>query len=171
MDSDPVAISVTYHKTSRLASTFLNDMLYMAIYVPEKEPAFSRALIDTPELRKYKENFGSRQLDLAIEARLGKEKIGLVWGRVFSAVRPSYGFISEDIPEISMAVKPDFRRRGVGSYLLAKIASDYQKKGVRAISLSVDHRNPARELYKRFGFEYFSKEGSSITMVKHLVQR
>ncbi len=141
----------------------------MALYVPEGESPFPRSILENPEIKKYFENFGSGLLDLAVLARSVNERVGLIWGRTYSSKRPSYGFISEDIPEISMAVLPMFRNQGIGTELLEEIFSLYTEKGIKAISLSVDKRNPVRRLYERLGFELFYLHGTSVTMVKHLL--
>ncbi len=141
----------------------------MALFVPEGESPFPRSILEKPEIKKYYEAFGSGLLDLAVLARSGNQRVGLIWGRTYSSERPSYGFISEDIPEISMAVQTTFRNQGIGTALLNEILSLYTEKGVKAISLSVDKRNPVRRLYKRLGFELFSEKGTSVTMVKHLL--
>lgn len=142
----------------------------MALYVPKDEPPFPKTILEKPEIKRYIENFGTRLNDLAVVARSGKDKVGLIWGRTYSSLRPGYGFISEYIPEISMAVKPEHRNRGYGKLLMEELENHYRKKGIKAISLSVDKRNPARHLYERHGFGLFSEAGTSLTMVKHLTR-
>ena len=159
---------ISFKRTKKVGPSFLRDMLYMALYVPPNEASFPYSIIDEPELSKYFENFGARCQDTAIIASAENESIGIVWARFYSRLSPGYGFISEDIPEITLAVKPAYRNRGVGSELLAKICEYYEENRVSAISLSVDHRSPAKQLYVRNGFEYFSEKGTSMTMVKHL---
>ena len=168
MDTKDPKTTIKYKRTKKVARSFLRDMLYMALYVPKNKPSFPFSIIDNPELRKYFENFGSRRRDKAIIAIREKEFIGIVWGRLYSSSRPGYGFISEDIPEITLAVKPQYRNQGIGSALLSEICDYYKGKSTTAISLSVDKRSPAKALYKRAGFEYFSEKGNSVTMVKHL---
>lgn len=161
-------ITISFKRTNKVSRSFLRDMLYMALYVAADEPPFPISVLDKPDLRKYFENFGARDKDMAVIASEDKETIGIVWGRLYSSLRPSYGFISEDIPEITLAVQPAYRNRGIGSELLNRICGYYKKKKVTAISLSVDKRSPARKLYERNGFEHFSEKENSITMVKHL---
>ena len=146
----------------------LREMLYLALYVPAGQKAFPRAILDRPEIAKYYKNFGSRKLDVSIVAKIADQQLGLIWGRSLPANNPGYGFVAEDIPEIGMSVLSEFRNRAIGSSLLKEITELYSEMGVRAISLSVDHRNPARKLYDRFGFEIHSRHGSSWTMIKYL---
>ncbi len=69
--------------------------------------------------------------------------------RRFRALRPGYGFLSEDIPELTIAVVPGHRGCGVGSALLDAICCLVKAP---AVSLSCDPRNPALRLYVRKGF-------------------
>jgi ribosomal-protein-alanine N-acetyltransferase len=51
-------------------------------------------------------------------------------------------------------VVPEARRRGVGRELVRKALFEAKAAGVPSVGLSVDDRNaPARELYRRLGFE------------------
>ncbi len=140
----------------------------MALYIPEGETPFHPDILEKPELRISYQNFGNRKGDLAVAAQKGKEIIGLIWGRLHTATNPGYGFISEEYPEIGMAVKPGYRKRGIGRQLLMEIESCYLREGVRAISLSVDKRNPARNLYGRTGYETYAEKGTALTLVKYL---
>ena len=140
----------------------------MAIYVPEGNPEIPRSILKSPELKKYFEEFGKREGDLALVAEMEAKAIGIIWGRLFTKKEPGYGFISEDIPEISLAVIPAYRNHGIGTRLLEEIARYYRSEKYKAISLSVDKRSPAQKLYKREGYEFYSEEGTSETMILHL---
>jgi ribosomal protein S18 acetylase RimI-like enzyme len=53
-----------------------------------------------------------------------------------------------------VGVVPEARRRGVGTELVRKALFEAKAAGVPYVALSVDDRNaPARELYRRLGFE------------------
>lgn len=59
--------------------------------------------------------------------------------------------INNDIPELAIALLPNFRRLGIGTKLLKQtliIAQNY----FAAISLSIRADNPALRLYQRIGF-------------------
>ena len=62
-----------------------------------------------------------------------------------------YGYISDTIPELAIAVLPDYRGRGVGTDLLTEILS-VAKNTFSAVSLSVRADNPVVRLYERQGF-------------------
>jgi GNAT superfamily N-acetyltransferase len=145
-----------FRLSSRADPAFLAEMLYEAVNWrddgAEERPPLDE-LLTRPELRRYVENWG-RKGDVAIVAldRLD-EPVGAAWYRLFDADNPGYGFVADDIPEISIAVYPECRGRRVGSLLLGTLVSRARGDGYRAISLSVAVANPARRMYVRHGFE------------------
>jgi GNAT superfamily N-acetyltransferase len=95
------------------------------------------------------------------------EPIGAAWARSFDTDDPGYGFVADDVPEISIAVATAFRGQGVGTRLLAALITEARGRGHKALSLSVEDGNPARALYERAGFVRHSRTGNSDTMVHH----
>jgi GNAT superfamily N-acetyltransferase len=59
------------------------------------------------------------------------EPIGAAWARSFTADDPGYGFIAEDVPEISMAVVTALRGHGVGTRLLAALLREARERTTR----------------------------------------
>ena len=52
-----------------------------------------------------------------------------------------------------MAVSPEFRRNGLGTYLMASVLETARDRGVKTMYLEVrDSNETAVELYRRFGF-------------------
>nr|WP_299338046.1 GNAT family N-acetyltransferase [Allomuricauda sp.] len=147
---------------------FLKEMLYEALFVPEGQPRFPKSILDEPEIKKYIENWNQEKHDLAIVAVHEKELIGTTWGRRFKAEKKGYGYVDEGTPEISMAVKDEFRNKGVGTALLNHIETEYSRKGIEKLSLSVDKLNPAKNLYERCGYRFFEEQETAITMVKKI---
>jgi GNAT superfamily N-acetyltransferase len=165
-----------FRLSSRADPAFLAEMLYEAVNWrddgAEERPPLDE-LLARPELRRYVENWG-RKGDVAIVAldRLD-EPIGAAWYRLFESDSPGYGFVADDIPEISIAVYPECRGQRVGSLLLGTLVSRARGDGYRAISLSVAVANPARRMYVRHGFEPSTSTedadaDGSITMVLEL---
>jgi|UPI0004B9695E GNAT superfamily N-acetyltransferase len=74
-------------------------------------------------------------------------------------------------PELGMAIQPEYRGQGIGSKLLRTMLEELKNNGVGAVSLSVDHRNPAIRLYSRFGFLPVRRDGTSITMKAELQKK
>ena len=144
---------------------FLWEMLYQALFVPEGAEPLPREIVKQPEIARYVAEWG-RSGDrgfIAIEEGEGKA-IGAVWERRFSASEKGYGFVAEGIPELSIAILPGYRNRGIGTALLERLIGE--KRGDRAgVSLSVSAENPAIRLYRRLGFREVEVDGSSVIMV------
>lgn len=81
-----------------------------------------------------------------------RRPIGVVWLCHFDDADPGYGYVGDDIPELSIWVDSDHRGGGIGSALLAGIIARAEIADLAGISLSVEMGNPARRLYERFGF-------------------
>ncbi|MDT0346468.1 GNAT family N-acetyltransferase [Streptomyces litchfieldiae] len=96
------------------------------------------------------------------------ERAGAAWARLMPADDPGYGFVAPDVPEITIAVAPEYRGRGVGRALLDALLAAAADAGLTRLSLSVDDGNPARRLYRSRGFTKVGREGDSDTMLLHL---
>lgn len=150
---------------------FLWEMLYQAIYVPAGADPLPRGILDHPKVSHYLEDFPARTGDVGWIAEVDGQAIGAVWCRRMPASDPGYGFVGPDIPELTIAVGPMHRGHGVGSALLRTMLAYGRTHDWPAVSLSVDHRNPARHLYGRFGFQRVASnrpEEYGWTMVKQL---
>jgi ribosomal protein S18 acetylase RimI-like enzyme len=160
-----------FRLVTRAEPAFLVEMLYEAVYWhddgQEERPPLD-AMITEPRNARYVEEWG-RAGDLAIIALDRQEEaIGAAWCRCFSADAPGYGFVAADVPELAIAVFPEFRRSGVGSLLLGALIARSRAAGTRAMSLSVARANPARALYERHGFVVTREEGTADTMLLDL---
>jgi GNAT superfamily N-acetyltransferase len=97
---------------------------------------------------------------LACEAPSGRD-VGVAWLRLWSRGSEGYGFVDTETPELSMAVRPEHRGRGIGTQLLDRLLAEADRS-YRAVSLSVSDGNPAVRLYQRLGFvAMFSVNGST----------
>ena len=93
--------------------------------------------------------------------------VGAAWYRTYPASNHGYGFVAEDVPELSIAVIASRRREGIGRQLLLELIDASVAQGYRALSLSVAENNPARGLYESVGFVLVDKQGHSCTMLRH----
>lgn len=80
------------------------------------------------------------------------EATGVVWVTRFPPEAPGYGFVRADVPELSVCVLPGYRGAGVGAGLVGAAVDEARRRGLPALSLSVEEGNPARRLYERSGF-------------------
>ena len=160
-----------FRLSTRADPAFLAEMLYEAVNWrddgAEERPPFEAQLAQ-PELRRYVDGWG-RKGDVAVVAldRVD-EPVGAAWYRTFSAAAPGYGYVADDVPEVSIAVYPEFRGRHVGTLLLGALVARAERDRVRALSLSVNRENPARRLYARLGFEVVGETDDTLTMLADL---
>ena len=146
---------------------FLREMLYEALFVPEGGKPFPRTALDLPEIARYLRAWG-RLGDIGLVAREGGVPVGAAWCRVFGQNDRGFGFVAEDVPELTVAVNRETRGRGIGTRLLKRLFAEARAAGYRDLSLSVDHRNRAVRLYRRLGFEVVAASGTSFTMTRAL---
>jgi ribosomal protein S18 acetylase RimI-like enzyme len=139
---------------------FLHDILYHAIYVPPDAQPPPRDIIHLPEITRYLVDFGKRVGDIGCVALADDERAGAAWVRLMRG----YGYVDDSTPELTIAVLPSFRGRGIGTLLLngliSQVAPHYGQ-----ISLSVTAGNPAQRLYERAGFREVRRDGESIIML------
>jgi ribosomal protein S18 acetylase RimI-like enzyme len=76
--------------------------------------------------------------------------------------------VDEHTPELSIAVVPSRRGKGLGDELLAGLLAQARRDGFKQVSLSVEPDNPALRLYERHGFQKVGESGESATMVATL---
>jgi len=61
--------------------------------------------------------------------------------------------VDENAPDLAIAIKSEYRGKGIGTQLLKNLIRTLKENDFTAISLSVDERNNALRLYKQLGFE------------------
>jgi ribosomal protein S18 acetylase RimI-like enzyme len=133
----------------------------------EERPSLE-TMLAVPENARYVDDWG-RAGDVALFALDRRdEPIGAVWMRRFSSNAPGYGYVADDVPELAIAVYPEFRSNKVGTLLLGSLIARADRDEVRAISLSVHPENPAKRLYIRHGFEVVADHGHALTLLLEL---
>ncbi len=143
---------------------FLWEMLYQAIYTPAGKEPPPRDILNKPEIAGYVSGWGRKGDSGFIALSHDGQLIGAVWIRLFGEANQAYGYVDDETPELSMAVLPECRGRGVGNALLVQILREAKASGYPAVSLSVDPDNPAIFLYNRHGFAVVGKRGTSVVM-------
>ena len=109
------------------------------------------AVHQSPALVRYLQNWG-RVGDRGWVAEVRSEVVGAAWVRCWPGSDKGYGYVADDVPELAIAVVPEYQGLGIGTRLLTAIKQDVQQNHYAAMSLSVRADNPAMQLYKRFGF-------------------
>jgi ribosomal protein S18 acetylase RimI-like enzyme len=148
--------------------TFLATMLgEAAVWRPDKPTPTGDQVLADPRYAMYLAGW-PRRGDYGLIAEQD-EPVGAAWYRTYTEACHGYGFISEDVPELSIAVIASHRNKGIGRRLLVDLIGASVAQGYAAVSLSVNHGNPARDLYESVGFVYVERHGSW-TMIRHAAQ-
>jgi ribosomal protein S18 acetylase RimI-like enzyme len=143
---------------------FLEQMLLEA-YNWDGQPRFTmERLTAEDQAWRYVDGW-MRPGDFGVVAEDGGP-IGAAWARLLTADRPGYGYVADDVPELSIGVAPEHRGRGVGRALLEELVRDAAQ--YRRLSLSVEPENRAAELYRSLGFRKVGRSGGSDTMLLEL---
>src|SRR4029434_962687 len=95
---------------------------YQALYVPAGEPSFPPEIVQQPELSRYVAGWG-RADDAGLGALLEEsfEPIGAVWIRLLQGAGRGYGYVDNATPELTIALRPAARGKGVGTQLLLEM--------------------------------------------------
>jgi len=129
---------------------FLWEMLYQALYVQPGQPPFPREILQEPDIACYVQGW-CRPGDWGLLACDGDAPVGAIWLRLWTGEEKGYGFVSPAIPELSIALLPDYRNKGLGARMIETVIS-MAKERYAGLSLSVVESSPARRLYERLGF-------------------
>lgn len=161
-----------HQKSIRLADSadysFLRQMLYAAIFIPEGEEIPSFSILDSPDLDKYLSGW-MKATDCGFIGEVEGEAVGAAWTRLFkNAAAGGYGFIDSDTPELCLAVNEQYRGIGIGTALMKALFNELRSRDCKKISLSVDKANRAVSLYKRLGFEVVKEQDTDFLMIKEL---
>jgi GNAT superfamily N-acetyltransferase len=155
-------LSFTLRNAGPADLEFLEEMLGWAASWRSAE--IDAELLAQPAVSRYVDGF-PREGDAGVvaEDELGRP-IGAAWYRFFTETEPGFGFVAPDIPELTVAVSPGSRNKGVGTALLHALVAEAQREGVFTISLSVEEGNSAVRIYERLGFRSVESRDGAMTM-------
>ena len=110
-------------------------------------------------VRKTKKDVSGQEKELQeslAEIKNGKEACFVVWdnGKVagFARIRKKKGRLSH-VGVLMLAIEKDYRRLGMGKYLLNKAVEEGKKVGVKIVRIEAFAINvPAIKLYEKLGF-------------------
>jgi GNAT superfamily N-acetyltransferase len=135
---------------------FMRDMLRHAYYARWGTEA------DVP-LERYVAGWG-RPGDTALVAIDEFQPVGAAWYRLFPQDEPGYGFVDENTPELTIAIVPSRRGKGLGEQLLTALLDQARAQGRAELSLSVEPDNPAIHLYEQHGFARVGERAGALVM-------
>jgi ribosomal protein S18 acetylase RimI-like enzyme len=149
---------------------FLAAMLgEAAVWRPDKPTPTADEVTADPRYAMYLAGW-PRRGDFGLVAEQ-EGPVGAAWSRTYTEMSHGHGFVAEDVPELSIAVIASRRREGIGRLLLVALIEASEVQGYAALSLSVNHRNPARRLYESVGFQPVGRpRESALTMIRHAAQ-
>jgi GNAT superfamily N-acetyltransferase len=162
-DNHSLLSNVTFRLATAHDEPILRDMLYLAVFVPPGGPPPDHSVVAQPEVALYVRGWGRIGDDGIIALESSGAHIGAAWLRLWSEHDHGYGFIDTRTPELSVAVRPDVRRCGIGTELLQRLLQRADE-WYDSVSLSVSVENPAVQLYQRLGFVSVTVNGASFTM-------
>jgi ribosomal protein S18 acetylase RimI-like enzyme len=149
--------------------TFLATMLgEAAVWRPDKPTPTAEQVLADERYALYLAGW-PRRGDCGVVAEQDGP-VGAAWYRTYTEANHGYGFIAEDVPELSIAVIASRRREAIGRRLVIDLIEASVAQGYVALSLSVAENNPARRLYASTGFVPVEKHGHTWTMVRQAAQ-
>ncbi len=105
--------------------------------------------LDRPSsLEQYEINYGSYNGDVGVYMIVSNKVVGGAWTRI---LENGFGHVDAETPELTFAVKPEFRNQGIGTSIMNQLFTEVSKV-FEQMSLSVGEKSPAVGLYKRLGF-------------------
>lgn len=147
---------------------FLAEMLAeAAAWRPGAQPLAPAEILVDPAIARYLRGW-PREGDEGMLAVEAGGPVGAAWYRLLRADDAGYGYVDDETPEITIAVRPAARGCGVGGRLLLSLLEVAAEHGLRQVSLSVEVDNPALRLYRRLGFQAVGVVGNARTMVRDL---
>lgn len=134
---------------------YLKEYLYKALFVPLGSQPYPKSIIVEPFIKPIYENWG-KDGDIGFVALdNSKIPIGMAWVRLYDNVNLPFGIIDATIPALTISIDENYRKMGIGSALMETLIDSAKEHGFKGISLSVDRRNYALKLYKKFGFRLY----------------
>ena len=146
----------------------LEDIMYEAIYHPDKSNPYPKDVIYLPQVRVYWDCWGKEKNDHCLVAVGDDEVAGAVWIRTFLGDIKGCGYIDEQTPEIAIALFSQYRNKGIGTQLMNDMIALMKRKGFSQVSLSITKGNPAITLYLRLGFNIIDKNAEDYIMLLNL---
>lgn len=146
----------------------LIDLLYQAIYQPDKENPIPRSVLQMPEIAVYITNFGADKDDACFVAEQQNRIIGGVWVRILSGSIKGFGNVDKHTPEFAISLFEPYRNRGIGSLLMKRMIAHLKEKQYKQASLSVNKENYALKLYQKLGFEIIRENEDDYLMLLNL---
>lgn len=96
------------------------ELLYYAAHLDKSD----KSLDDFPELNQYEEHFGSYDGDIGVYILADAKVAGAAWVRLLDKGK---AYINDTTPELTLAIKPDFKRKGIATSLIQQLCIETSK--------------------------------------------
>ncbi|WBB65202.1 N-acetyltransferase [Micromonospora sp. WMMD812] len=147
---------------------FLGDMLIEAMnWLPER--TWSREeIMAKPELAHYVTGWRQPGDFGSIAVNAADRPVGAAWCRYLTAADPGYGYVSDDVPELTIGVAESWRNRGVGRAAPARCPARGRRTWSAGGVVERGALNFAARLYASEGFRTVESFENADTMVAQL---
>ncbi|MDA0797864.1 MAG: GNAT family N-acetyltransferase [Chloroflexi bacterium] len=166
MQTDP---TISLRPTTIHDLSFLREMVYEAIHWADGDRPSIDETLARPAIAMLTDGWG-REGDwgLVAEADDGTP-IGAAWCRSWTADHHAFGYVADDIPEVSIALARGQRERGLGTMLLQALLNLARTNGLAKLSLAVEQTNlRAQHVYENLGFTRVETTAEDYIMVVNL---
>ena len=116
----------------------------MVPWSPEQRAAFVEFQFNAQD-KYYREKFALAQYSVIL---LDQTPVGRVY-----VLRDD-----QEIRILDITVLPEYRKRGIGSFLLTNLLEEGERSG-KAVQIYIESFNPSRALFERMGFSVVAEEG------------
>ena len=161
-------LETTLRPAVRADAEFLEAMLLEAVnWDPSRQPLSLHELLATPHLAHYVAGW-PQPGDVGVVAEIVDHPVGAAWVRRFSRSDPGFGYVADDVPELTVAVAPGHRADGIGTSLMHTVELAAAAAGYSSISLSTERANYAHRWYVALGYRVVGNDRHSDTLLKRL---
>jgi len=150
-------------------AAFMTMMLVAAMNWSDAHQLSSADLLADPQVWNYIADWPRADDHGLIAADQAGASLGACWLRYRPSSSRGFGFLAPDVPELTIGVRAEARRAGVGRALLRDTAKQAQARGTARLSLSVEQGNPAAHLYRSEGWRVVMSDVEADTMVLDLL--
>ena len=149
--------------------SFLKEILYEAVFwrIDDKRPSFEEGGT-YPGVVKSLADWGERDGDTAVVAAINEVPIGAAWYRYWTEDNYIRGYMDDNVPVLVIGVHQDYRHKGIGTMMIKWLTEQAREGGIQKMSLMVSMDNYAINLYRQQGFQKYSEDEDSFTMLREI---
>lgn len=148
---------------------FLRTMLYEAVFWRESSTKPSIEIgLSLPDVSKALDDFGKRDGDFGVVARINTTQVGAAWCRYWTESDNVRGYIEKETPVLVIGVHENHRHKGIGKGMLDWLVDYASNRSIKKLSLCVSKDNHAINLYRQQGFIEYEDIGDSILMIREI---